>query len=749
MARRPTVRPLVLAAAMVLAAGAAPGCTCDGDNIRLGARRDLAQAAVDLAVAGPAHDLAGANYDLLTACGDFDPSCTVVSLGPSSTVAGSMFPLPSDRPAPESVTANGIGRNPTGWLVLDSTHATFDYLWVADDTDYGIGLVSKVSTKARTAPAGAINGKYAEVARYLTVTCNSDSNPANWPTAAERSAIKLGTTTMGVCTGSTTGCCDNAAPGRRTPVQLIRNRPSRTAVDFDGNMWVANRAHEFLWDATSTPSQSSVTKIANGNDSNPAMSGCRDRNGNGVIDTSRDENGDGIINTDCDADNVPDDLSTTCLPGVKKEFYGLDDECVLFTLNTGAQKGAGRPLTLGSNVAGDLGPSDAWAGRYVDGIFYRISGVTGQVVTQVQLKDPAGKIVPHPYGAAIDRDGILWAPNIDDHSLFYFDTKSPTLEGVVTADSVKPSVGDWGTGFYGIGIDGFTVGPDGGALLTQQIWLGNWQGQSVYRYRPMRTGAFADLGKGTWARVDFQGYSNSVRGVAVDNRAPTAFAWAGLDSTPGALGRVPTDAPDGVSTSSAIYPNDGVASLGVGVAVDLQLWTINNGSSTLSRYTVDGAGTVAVDTMGKPITDRVTLDDNPRLAPEKKPNPYTYSDFTGFGLRNFTNPRGAYAFRQAGCGGGAAKKTHWLKIVWDADVPPGTTLAVKARSADDATSLPMATFTPPYDTSPADLSQPVPGLVPNPSGLIEVEFDFTTSRQDTSPTLKGFQILYECVNDIN
>src|SRR5258706_1950303 len=157
-----------VAIGFIVAVGVAPGCTCDSETFRLGGHRDLSVGADLRRVVAPG-DLPVANCDLLNACGDFEMSCTVAGVGPSPGAGGSgMFPLPSDRPAPDGVTADGVGRNPMGWLVLDSTHASFDFLWVADDTDYGVGMVSKVSTKARTPPPGPINRKYAQVAGNLT-----------------------------------------------------------------------------------------------------------------------------------------------------------------------------------------------------------------------------------------------------------------------------------------------------------------------------------------------------------------------------------------------------------------------------------------------------------------------------------------------------------------------------------------------------------------------------------------------------
>ena len=152
------------------------------------------------------------------------------------------------------------------------------------------------------------------------------------------------------------------------------NSPSRTAIDFNGDIFVANRAFG---------GQSSVTKIAN------EVASCKDRNKNGKIDTSSDVNGDGVIQTDCNNDGQPDDIAsvkaTPCTNGLKQEFFGDDDECVLWTTNTNPQSGQyGRPLGLGPGI-NDQGPSAAWAGTYQDGKFYRIDGTTGQTKAEVQL----------------------------------------------------------------------------------------------------------------------------------------------------------------------------------------------------------------------------------------------------------------------------------------------------------------------------------------------------------------------------
>ena len=108
--------------------------------------------------------------------------------------------------------------------------------------------------------------------------------------------------------------------------------PSRIIIDFDGDMYVANRAFGY---------QGSFTKIAG------AESGCIDRNNNGTIDTSSDANNDGIIDVTNPA-----------------EFKGQNDECVLYTHAVGASDTYPRALTLD-------GQGNAYIGTYQDRKAYK------------------------------------------------------------------------------------------------------------------------------------------------------------------------------------------------------------------------------------------------------------------------------------------------------------------------------------------------------------------------------------------
>jgi hypothetical protein len=315
---------------------------------------------------------------------------------------------------------------------------------------------------------------------------------------------------------------------------------------------------------------------------------------------------------------------------------------------------------------------------------------------------------------------------------------------------VDPSTG---TGFYGIAIDGYTTpsGDGGASTPIQQVWLGGVGESAAYRYRPVRTAGFDGYGKGTWAKVVFSGGVSQGRGIGVDNRNPTSFAWVALDGgvskTQGAIGRIPVNIPDGLTTLAAAgnaASTGQSGTLGAGVAFDLDIWGINQGSSSATHFKVDAKG----DFVGSP--DVIPLDDKPSAdetfcgATQCKPHPYTYSDFTGFGLRNFTNPHGEYQWVQTGCSQG---DTKWLKVIWSGDTPTGTAISVRVRSADTVAALSSATWTGTYKTSPADLAVAPGPLSPNPAKFAQVAFELTTTTDGQTPRLKGFQVVYECLVD--
>ena len=200
---------------------------------------------------------------VINACGDCNPSCTGTLIGRGGT--------PFD---PTSINASNIAQNPNGDLGLTTQNLNLQYAWIANDT---AGTVSKLDMTS---------GK--EVARYCqaiktgvtSFVGGKDPTGASYDTRSEPT----------VCAGC--GGCNNG---------------SRTAVDVNGNMLIANRAY------SDSGYVGTYSKIAG----NPAA--CVDVNGDGQIQTSVDKNGDGVIDPNIN------------LPITTREYWGELDECILYT----------------------------------------------------------------------------------------------------------------------------------------------------------------------------------------------------------------------------------------------------------------------------------------------------------------------------------------------------------------------------------------------------------------------------------
>ena len=145
----------------------------------------------------------------------------------------------------------------------------------------------------------------------------------------------------------------------------------------------------------------------------------------------------------------PDDVinvkNKPCISGKPQEFYGFDDECILFTTNTNSRLMYGRPLALGRGSV-DNGPSDAWAGMFQSGTYYRIDGVTGLTKEEVKLANGC-----EPYGLVVDSQQIGWSPNLWSEPLCWFNTKAVNGVHEVGKAKANPS----GLQGYGVGLDWF------------------------------------------------------------------------------------------------------------------------------------------------------------------------------------------------------------------------------------------------------------------------------------------------------
>jgi streptogramin lyase len=391
------------------------------------------------------------------------------------------FPMP---PTP-GVNADGVGLDENGDLILDTTTFSNFFIWVANDPE---GTVSKIDTRT---------GK--EVARYASVSRRPDV------------LIKHA-----------------SATGSVQPWDSGRNRPSRTAIDFRGDVWVANRGHG------GGSFQPSITKIINDELE------CIDRNGNRQIDTSRDRNGDGMI-----------DITGS-------EFLAEDDECIKVTVALGSSGALARALAVGQVFEpGD--PGDVWVGMFNENSFYQVSGRTGQVVQVVSIPDDVNAGDANPYGAAIDSKGILWAPG---------NCCGETLRLVRIDTNLNPSPVVWPVQVGG--LDGTILGGMYGIAVDRRdrVWIGGWDTNKVTRYDPM-TASAVDVPLGQRSR-----------GVAIDTHGNV---WAAGDSNaPHKAHRIDAD----LATVTGSY-SVGRGPIGIGVDFDGNVWTVNQDSSDVTRIHID------------------------------------------------------------------------------------------------------------------------------------------------------------------
>ena len=166
--------------------------------------------------------------------------------------------------------------------------------------------------------------------------------------------------------------------------------PSRTAVDREGNCYVANRH----FDGRSAD----VIKIL--------ATGGIDRNGNNTLETSADLNNSGLIDA---GEILPmGDLNNNGMIDPNE----IGDERIAWAVSVGPAGGLGRSLAI--DIDGNI-----WLGLYNTKVYYKLSAVDGSI-----LAGPIDVSPNTPYGALVDGDGILWGASLDG-TLLKLDTRAP------------------------------------------------------------------------------------------------------------------------------------------------------------------------------------------------------------------------------------------------------------------------------------------------------------------------------------
>jgi len=304
-----------------------------------------------------------------------------------------------------------------------------------------------------------------------------------------------------------------------------------------------------------------------------------------------------------------------------------------------------------------------WVGTYTDMSLRRMDPNTGLVIE-------SHFVGSRIYGIAIDADGIIWFTNLNipqftGGALGAFDTSTRTVVGTWQIPGCSNP--------YGVAVDGV-----GG------VWLGNFTCNNLVRF---------DTRTRNFSVYDNAGL-DTTRGVAVDGEG---FVWVASYAN----NRVAKFDPVAESFVGTFPVCQGP--IGVGIANDGHIWVPCYASDNVHRLAPDGTFSASVS-VGR--------------------NPYSYSDLTGFQLRNFTAIRGSWVVT-FDCG---HNDCIFMEVDWDETVPAETDILMRARVSQNGTV--WSPWTGAFSVTPVDL-----GTLPF-ARYIQIELNLRTSNRDLSPILE-------------
>jgi streptogramin lyase len=291
-----------------------------------------------------------------------------------------------------------------------------------------------------------------------------------------------------------------------------------------------------------------------------------------------------------------------------------------------------------------------------------------KINTETMAVETVINVVSTVYGLAIDSEGNLWTAERSANVVSRINTETGQLIETITPP--------FGRSLYGIAVDG-----DG------NVWLGNYTQNNILKYNPRTS---------QWQAFNDPNARNT-RGLAVDGEG---FVWV---------------ANSGSDNVSKFRASDGahvgtyrVGSHPIGVAVDNDgnIWAVNRNSNNAKKVGPSGQnlGTFNVGS-----------------------GPYTYSDMTGFQLRNFTVRQGRWTV-VFDCG---YNQCQFDGAAWEGDTPEGTRIELRARTSQDQEN--WSSYGGPFAESPASLELPR-------GRYCEVEIQLTTTNDEVSPIFRGVSV---------
>ena len=462
----------------------------------------------------------------------------------------------------------------------------------------------------------------------------------------------------------------------RTAPQGRGLNPSRTTVDFEGNVWTANRNEvDFIGDVR----HGSAVKIGlviggtrcNADGSPNPMgdylkppfdySTAVDRDSDGLIKTSR---GLGDIRPWTD---MTDGMGSTDGAAHVARVQDADDECILIYQRLPDAEEA-RHVSVDAN-------NDVWVGGYpfVQRTFHKLDQNSGAILNSFDTR-PYGA---GGYGGLIDGNGILWSASISQNTLLRYDIAAGTGAAIPVNSS------------YGLGID------TGGF-----IWNSMWSNDSIDK---ISAAGVVEPGfpKPTGGASDDRG----VAVTPVDNHVWVANSGGSdvsrLDNNGNLLKVIPV----------------GTTPTGVAVDANGKVWVTNRDSDDAMRIdpNAGGDGLGAVD-MTVPLGAGA--------------GPYNYSDMTGLVLVGSTSPQGSWTVVHEG----DSDDNVWTQISWNAEpqgaTPGDSSITVEARAANTQAGLSSETWVTVSNGGN-------PGVT---GRFIEVRATLKAASDSTSPVLSDLTI---------
>jgi hypothetical protein len=321
----------------------------------------------------------------------------------------------------------------------------------------------------------------------------------------------------------------------------------------------------------------------------------------------------------------------------------ITDERIAWAVRVGPAGGLGRSLCIGTD--GHL-----WLGIFNNFQYFKVSSVDGSIIAgPISTTPTAGQPnagTGSPYGCLIDQSGTLWGANLSGLLTKITNTQN------YTAVNNTPALAGSAVASFNSGVQNYGVALGEDALGNPAIFLGSVGGNRYQQFNPA-TNTFSFPGQG----ANYQSTGIGVDGASKIVTGPFGSGGVTKYNQDGTI--VWTAATQFASETRGVVPDQ-----------DGNIWQVSRTGNRLMKYRgTDGAplGTFAVGN-----------------------HPYTYSDVNGIANLSTTNPTGTWTvIFDSGAAG-----TPWGKINWNDLVPAGSSVQVRARTADTQGGLPGQSYQP-------------------------------------------------------